>query len=381
VRQMRRGRVLRAETMLDAINRTVTSWFLRNWYAPPPPRLPQPLHFLLHLGATLYTTGLHRHQHQAELRRRRLPAFVISVGNLVIGGTGKTPLTLWLSHHLRTLGRNPAILSRGYKRRDASVAKVPSLGQSHREALRFGDEPALMARRAAPVPVWVGTDRWQSGSLALQTDRVDTLILDDGFQHLRLERNLDLVLIDAHDPFGNGSLLPLGPLREPLAHLSRADAIVLTRAEDPEKTEETRAKIAQWFPKKPVFSCIHRLTGLSIGLEGQHLPLAPFQGREAIAFAGIARPESFFYLLRKAGIIVSRCFAFPDHHPYQATDMAMLIEAMKESKAPFLITTEKDMVRLSPEFQAFALATLVEIDFLLDYQAFSSFLRARLSSR
>ncbi len=359
----------------------IASWLVQKWYAPPASRLPPPLCRLLHLGTKLYAIGLHHHQRQARLRRRRLPAFVISVGNLVVGGAGKTPLTLWLSRHLRTLGWNTAILSRGYKRRDASVSRVPPFGPSLRHVLEFGDEPVFMARKAAPVPVWVGKDRWQSGTLAIETDRADTLILDDGFQHLALHRNLDLVLIDAHNPFGNGSMLPLGPLREPLEHLSRADAVVLTRAEDPEKTKATRAAITMCFPQKPVFSCIHRLTGLRLGLDGQCLPLAALDGRKAVAFAGIARPESFYDSLRKAGIVLSRNFSFPDHHVYRAADMMMLMKAMKESNAAFLVTTEKDMVRLSPEFQTFTLAAAVEVDFLREEEAFCSFLEGKLPSR
>jgi tetraacyldisaccharide 4'-kinase len=366
--------------MKDKINHRISSWFLQNWYVPPSSYLRPPTRPLLYLAAKLYKVGLHHHQHQARARRRMLPAFVISVGNLVVGGAGKTPLALWLSNHLCTIGRHPAILSRGYKRRDASVARVPSSAQSFREMLQFGDEPLLMARKAAPVPVWVGKDRWHSGSLAIQTDGVDTLILDDGFQHLALERNLDLVLIDAHTPFGNGSLLPLGPLREPVAHLGRADAVVLTRAEDPEKTEETRAKISRWFPEKPVFSCVHRLTGFKVGLDGQGIPSAALDGRKAVAFAGIARPESFYALLQRAGILVSRTFTFPDHHQFHAADMAMLIGAMKENNAAYLITTEKDMVRLLPQFQAFILTTVVEIDFLLEHQAFCNFLREKFTS-
>jgi tetraacyldisaccharide 4'-kinase len=372
--------VLRLETMRDRISHRISSWFLQNWYAPPSSYRRLPAQPLLYLAAKLYKVGLRRHQHRAMARRRTLPAFVISVGNLVVGGAGKTPLALWLSNHLCTVGRHPAILSRGYKKRDASVARVPSSAQSFQEMLQFGDEPTLMARKAAPVPVWVGKDRWHSGNLAIQTDGADTLILDDGFQHLALERNLDLVLIDAHNPFGNGSLLPLGPLREPQAHLARADAIVLTRAEDPAKTQATRAKISQWFPEKPVFSCVHRLTGYKVGLDGQHIPPAALDGRKAVAFAGIARPESFYGLLQRAGIVVSRSFAFPDHHQYQTADMAMLVRAMKENRAAFLITTEKDMVRLLPEFQAFILTTVVEIDFLLEHQAFCRFLREKLAS-
>jgi tetraacyldisaccharide 4'-kinase len=290
-------------------------------------------------------------------------------------------MTLWLSRHLQTFGCNPAILSRGYKRRDASTARVPSFDRSLGDVLEFGDEPVFMARAAAPVSVWVGKDRCQSGTLAIQTDRADTLILDDGFQHLALDRDLDLVLIDALNPFGNGSLLPLGPLREPITHLSRADAIVLTRADDPEKAEATRAKISEHFPRKPIFSCTHRLTGLMAGPDSQRLPFAALDGRKAVAFAGIARPDSLYDSLRKAGIMLSRNFDFPDHHIYQSADMMVLMKAMKDSHAEFLITTEKDIVRLSPEFRTFTLAAAMEIDFLGQEEAFRRFLRNKLPSR
>jgi len=336
---------------------------------------------LLSLGAELYAQGLHHHQRHARQRRCGLPAFVISVGNLVVGGTGKTPFTLWLANYSRTLGWNPAILSRGYKRRGTAIARVPSAAESFQEVLQFGDESVLMARKAKPVSVWVGQDRLSAGSQAIETDGADMLILDDGFQHLVLERNLDVVLLDAHNPFGNGSLLPLGPLREPPAHLERADAIVLTRAEDPEKSSGTHSKITGLFPGKPVFSCIHRLTELSMGLNGQRIPIEALRGRKAIAFAGIARPESFIHLLREAGVVVSRSFGFPDHYQYQEADMVMLFNSMKESDTPFIITTEKDMVRLPPEFQAFALAAVLELDFLAEHQAFCDFLHERLPSR
>jgi tetraacyldisaccharide 4'-kinase len=358
----------------------ISSWLRQTWYAAPPVSPPWPLLPMLSLGARLYTKGLNRHQHRARHRQCGLPAFVISVGNLVVGGTGKTPLTVWLSNYLRTLGWNPAILSRGYKRRDSAIARVPFTAESSQEVLQFGDECVLMARKARPVSVWVGQDRLSAGKLAIETVGADMLILDDGFQHLVLERNLDLVLLDALNPFGNGSLLPLGPLREPPAHLERADAIVLTRAEDPQKSSETRFKINSLLPGKPVYSCIHRLTELRTGLDAQRIPLEALRGRNAIAFAGIARPESFTHLLQKAGIVVTRSFDFPDHYQYQEADMAMLINAMKENDTPFIITTEKDMVRLQPEFQAFALAAVLELDFLAEQQTFCDFLQERLPS-
>ena len=356
------------------LSHALSSRLQRIWYASSPLSLPWPWHCLLAFGARLYAKGLHRDQRMATLNRRELPAYVISVGNLVVGGTGKTPLSLGLAKYLQSLGWKPAILSRGYKRKEEGPAKVSLKGESSEAVLEFGDEPVLMACRAKPVPVWVGKDRWAAGKLAIENDDADILILDDGFQHLALERNLDLVLLDALKPLGNGALLPLGPLREPPEHLDRADAIILTRAENSEKTVNTRSRISEWLPEKPVFSCTHRLTGLRVGIDGQRVPLEALRGENVVAFAGIARPEGFFRLLQQAGIVVSRCLAFPDHHPYQASDLLMLRKAMDENDTPFLITTEKDMVRLSPQFQAFTLAAVLELDFGWQYQAFCDFL-------
>lgn len=310
--------------------------------------------------------------------RRELPAYVISVGNLVVGGAGKTPLCLWLARHLISLGWTPAILSRGYQRCRTGTARTPISRESYSAVRAFGDEPVLMAHRAKPVAVWVGKDRWEAGSLAVAKDHADILILDDGFQHLALRRNLDLVLLDARRPVGNGALLPAGPLREPPAHLARADALVLTRADDSKQTALTRAEISRWFPEKPLFCCRHRLAGLRVGLEEQYFPLEALHGLEAVAFAGIARPESFFELLHQAGVTVCRRLAFPDHHPYRQADLLRLLETMKACKTGFLITTEKDMVRLPPEFQAFTLAAALDLDFGSEHQAFCDFLQAGL---
>jgi tetraacyldisaccharide 4'-kinase len=371
----------RMKTTRNRTSHRISSWLRHNWYAEPPASQPWPLPFVLSLGARFYGKGLHYHQSRARRHRCGLPAFVISVGNLVVGGTGKTPFTLWLADHLRTRGWNPAILSRGYKRRDGAIARVPPAVQSFQEVLGFGDESVLMARKAKPVSVWVGKDRLVSGSQAIEADGADLLILDDGFQHLVLERNLDLVLLDAHNPFGNGSLLPLGPLREPVAHLQRADAIVLTRAQDPQKTTTTRSRIKKLFPGKSVFSCVHRLTELNMGFGAHRIPLEALRGKKAIAFAGIARPETFAHLLRMAGIVVAQSIDFPDHYQYREADMVMLLNAMKAHHASFIITTEKDLVRVPPEFQSFVLAAVLELDFLAEHQAFCGYLQERLPPR
>lgn len=365
-------------TLHDRFSRMLSAWLHRTWYGPLPPSGAWLWHHLLAVGAALYARGLQHDQRRAIRRRRELSAYVLSVGNLVVGGTGKTPLCLWLARHLHHLGYRPAILSRGYRRRHDDLARVPSGGESSRAVSAFGDEPVLLARRAKPIPVWVSRDRWQAGTFAVQNDDANLLILDDGFQHLGLKRDLDLVLLDARSPLGNGALLPLGPLREPPGNLARADAIVLTRADDPGRTAKTRAMISRLLPGKPAFACRHRLTGLRVGLTGQLVSLEALRGKKVVAFAGIARPETFFHLLQEAGMVICDGFPFPDHHRYRDRDFLMLRRAMAESETAFLVTTEKDLVRLPQGFQTFTLAALLELDFGSDHGPFCNFLREKL---
>jgi tetraacyldisaccharide 4'-kinase len=360
----------------------MSSWCLRNWYASPsPPPGNSILYSWLSLGAKLYELGLKHDQQRKGLRRHRLPAIVISIGNLVTGGTGKTPLALWVARHLRDRGFHPAILSRGYGRHGKAVAQVPSCGETLSKTLRFGDEPVLMAAKADPVPVWVGRERWTAGQEAIRNSKADILVLDDGFQHLSLERNLDLVLLDAHNPFGNGFLLPLGPLREPVQHLKRADAVILTRAEDDQKVVQTHENIMKLFPQKPVFVCRHRLVGVRHGLNGPLLPLTKLHDRPAVAFAGIARPESFFHTLSEADIPLSACLGFSDHRHYGRADVARLLRSVRESGARLLVTTQKDFVRLPAWIQSITATAEIEITFDARYGHFTEYLDERLRFR
>jgi len=361
------------------LRHTLSSWLIETWYSTSRSTRLGPFRLPLLLGSRFYARGLCRDQRQARLRARRLPAFVVSVGNLVAGGTGKTPFTLWLAEYFRAQGRHPAILSRGYGRRGSEIALVPSKGEASAQVPDFGDEPILMARKAPAIPVWVGRTRWKSGQAAIQYSGADVLILDDGLQHLSLERDLDLVLLDAHNPFGNGALLPLGPLREPVEHLDRAHAILLTRADDPEKVHATLDMLRKRFPGKPLFSCRHRPTGLRIGLSGSRAPLEALRGQSAIAFAGIARPEAFFRSLRaETSIRLDACVAFPDHHSYKAADVARLLRLVRKNGARFLITTEKDIVRLPADIQEAVLSAELELDFGSDLDSLYSFLKQRV---
>lgn len=327
----------------------------------------------------LYAAGLKRSQRRAVLRRRSLPAYVISIGNLSSGGTGKTPLTLWLAERLAGLGLQPAILSRGYGRDGRETVLVPREGEPAPQIPLFGDEPVLMARKVPTVPVWVGPVRWLSGKAAIRSSGARVLLLDDGFQHLSLKRDLDLVLLDAANPFGNGMLHPFGPLREPPEHLGRADAIVLTRADDLSATAATRSQLARMFPQKPLFTCRHRISVFRTGLGGHEAPLALLTPHPAVAFAGIARSHPFFQSLETAGIKLARTLPFSDHHLYTAQDMQMLLESVRETGARFLITTEKDAVRLPSRFASCIVTAVPEVDFGSESEAFSNYISSGLA--
>lgn len=352
----------------------LTPRFLRLWYNSSTAFHQRRFFRALSFSSRLYGHVQERNSRRARLHRNRLPAYVISIGNLVAGGTGKTPFTIWLAEYLQSLGLRVAILSRGYGGENRAASRVPHRGDIFSQVIRFGDEPVLMARRLNRTPVWIGRKRWLSGLKAVQSDAAEFLILDDGFQHLSLHRDLDLVLLDSQSPFGNGSLLPLGPLREPIDHLERADALILTRADDDEKASETRLAIHRLFPDKPLFRCRHLLSGFRFGLSGANVPLEFLQNLRAVVFTGIARPDSFFASIAASGIRVAEQFAFPDHYFYAPEDLLHLLQSLKRNNADLLITTEKDVVRLPAEFHSTVLTAQLELDFGSDQQKLCDFL-------
>jgi len=355
---------------------TLGAWISRRWYEEASSSF-LPTEWVLWAAAGAYRAGLHLHQGILRRGARALPVPVVSVGNLVAGGTGKTPFTLWLALFLKDLGWSPAILSRGYGRSGGDTCRVMLDGKPDLWTGQYGDEPVLLARRAPEIPVWVGGDRRQSGKAAVDRG-ADVLILDDGFQHLALQRYLDIVLMDAERPWGNGRLLPRGPLREPIEHLERADALVLTRAQKASGPGGPGPPPGFPLPSRPVFSCRYRLAGFGTGSSGGMIPPESLRGERVIAFAGIARPDSFFDSLRAAGIHPLQCLPYADHHPYGEADTRAILEPARKLRASFLLTTEKDWVRLPGELRQVALAAVLEMDFGSDLPRIRAFLRDRL---
>jgi tetraacyldisaccharide 4'-kinase len=258
---------------------------------------------------------------------------VISIGNLTLGGTGKTPLVAWAAALLARLDRRPAIVSRGYGARPGETS----------------DEAAELAILLPGVPHLAGSDRRQGAARAVAAG-ADAVVLDDGFQHRRLARDLDVVAVDATDPFGCDRLFPRGLLREPLAGLARADAVVLTRAAtvDPRRRAEIRATLAAACRGRlpSVWAeADHRPVGLRAASGGTR-PLADLRGRRVFAFAGIGNPAAFRAALTGLGADVVGFRPLPDHHAYAAADLDALAAAAAAVAADFAVTTLKDLVKV-----------------------------------
>ena len=273
---------------------------------------------------------------------------VISIGNLTTGGTGKTPLVEWIASELAQTGRRVCVLTRGYGRRSAGTRVIVSDGNEViSDAARAGDEALLLAERLkGQAAVISDADRVSAARWAVENLQSDVFVLDDGFQHLRIARNLNILTIDATNPWGNGKLLPAGILRESPAELARADCIVITRADDPAQTEKLRREIAAQRKDCPVFCSQMRLSGLR-PQPGQPLIAAEeIRASRIAAFCGLGNPESFFALLRSSGYQLAHTQSFRDHHWYTQTDIDRLVRESVSRGARILLTTAKDEVKL-----------------------------------
>jgi tetraacyldisaccharide 4'-kinase len=281
-----------------------------------------------------------------RLASHALPRPSISVGNLTFGGTGKTPFTEFLARRFRFEGRRPAILSRGYGRRSRGVVVVSTGEGPLVGADEGGDEPVAMARAAGPgVVVVVGERRVEAARRAAELG-ADLFLLDDAFQHLAVRRDANLLLLDARDPFGGGRLPPEGRLREPVAALARADAIVLTRVQRGGPPPEAAAEIARWNPRAPVFRAAIRAEGLR-DESGAPVAADVVETRRSISVCGIANPAEFGATLRDLGLSPEERIELPDHERYGERRLRRIRLAAERTGATFVLTTEKDSVKLA----------------------------------
>jgi len=274
------------------------------------------------------------------LPRESLPVPVISVGNLAVGGTGKTPAVIALARALAGPGRRVGVLARGYKGTVREGALLVSDGSRLlADPATAGDEPVLIARTLPGVPVAVGPRRAQAGRLLLERAGADLLLLDDGFQHRRLVRDADVVLVDGNAPFGNGHLLPRGPLRESPCALARADAVLVRAA----GAEPPPLEAVHCYTSAHVGAAHTRVTGI---LDADFRAAAPLAGVPVLAAAGIARPERFRATLGETGARVVDFVAYPDHMAYTAADANALGERARSAGAEAVAVTAKDAVKL-----------------------------------
>ncbi len=341
---------------------------------------------LLRLGSWLYRllATIHANSYAwGFARRRRLSCRVVSIGNVTVGGTGKTPMTIWLARWLSEQGWRVAVLSRGYGGLTTDKPQVVSTGDGPLQSwTEVGDEPYLMAQELRGVPILVGKDRYLSGEHARKHFGSQILVLDDGFQHHRLARDLDIVLVDATNPFGHGTLLPRGILREPLRALKRADAVILTRTElAPEALGGVTQTLRRWLHDQPIYQVTTQVSAL--GSEERLVGNNPIclRERRVVAFAGIGNPESFAATLTDLGCEIAALIVFPDHHPYTEHDWRVIIDVMDRYKAEGLVTTTKDRVRLARSWQTeVSLYTLgVEVAFSADAAPFQQQLQTLLT--
>jgi tetraacyldisaccharide 4'-kinase len=303
---------------------------------------------------------------QGTLRSKKLSCPVISIGNLTVGGTGKTPLAILLGGMLKENGFRPAVLSRGYGRRGGNSIGVVSDGgrvlMDHREA---GDEPFLMSLLLPQVPVIVGANRLLTGKTAIEKLGADILILDDGFQNRGLYRDIDIVLLESSRPLGNGHLLPGGSLREHPRGLRRADIIVMTGSG--REVDASMPDCLQPLLKNvtPFFSSRHKALAI-IDANRDARPLAFLQGKRIYAFSGIGKPHSFRRTIEDLGADLLGFEAFPDHHYYVASELDGITAHAKLLQADIILTTEKDGARLIdfPEFLAIIFVLRIEMAFI-----------------
>ncbi len=337
---------------------------------------------IIRLRETLYKKGL--------LQSKRLPCPVISIGNITVGGSGKTPMAIYVAELIKHLGYGVVIISRGYKGQAEKVGGVVCDGRKICMGPdTAGDEPFMVAQRLKTVPVIVGKDRFKAGILAIREFKPNVLLLDDAFQHLKLHRDLDLVLLDSKKPLGNTYLFPRGTLRETASALSRGDAMILTRSDM--GTPPSLNQIKKHFPKKPIFHSFHTpyvykiVTGNSAQSQDR-LTISSkyvfdvFKNKRGFAFSGIASNDDFRRTIESFQCKLEKFSGFPDHHPYSDRELDEIVKSAMDVSAEFIFTTEKDYVRIAHKIKwPMDLVIIgIEISFGENDIAFKSFIKRRL---
>ncbi len=305
------------------------------------------------------------------IRNHALGCLVVSIGNLSCGGTGKTPVTEVFARSLNSHGRKVAILSRGYRSRKRPLRwRIASLLRARRitpppkivsdggmvlmDSRYAGDEPFMLASNLPGVAVLVDKDRVKAGKYAVEHFGSDVIILDDGFQYLMLKPHINIVLIDSTDPFGNGHTLPRGILREPIKNIRRADYILLTKSDGGHRLNHLKNFLRRHTRRAEIIECCHRPRALvrMFGETAEKLPLEKLRGAKVAAISAIARPESFENFLCSLGAVIVCRSRFADHHRYTPEEIDAFAAEAAAAGADFIVTTEKDAVRMPASVSA-----------------------------
>jgi tetraacyldisaccharide 4'-kinase len=291
--------------------------------------------------ARIWRRAGERRRRRLAARRKRLNTPVVSVGNVTMGGTGKTPLVMWLAERLD----RPAILSRGYGRQSHHKYLILEPGAAISPRMT-GDEPQLFLR-AGTAAVGIGPDRAEAGARLEAQYSPNVFLLDDGFQHARLHRDCDIVSVDALNPFGGSEIFPAGRLREPLDALARADALVLTRTEAARNLPAIECEIRRHNASAPIF---HARTAV-VGWVDAALRIPAEPARPAGGFCGLGNPQSFWSTLESLGIQLLEAFEFADHHVYRPAEIKRIREQLRNAGGVSVLTTEKDYLNLSDDWE------------------------------
>jgi tetraacyldisaccharide 4'-kinase len=300
-----------------------------------------PFEILYHLGYSLKKKYALRNQ-------KRLPYKVVSIGNITLGGTGKTPVTIALSEALKKKGLQPSILTRGYKGKAEGPCFVSKGEGTLLDEYQAGDEAILMAEKLQGIPIVKGKKRYEAGMFAIENLGSELVfILDDGFQHWALFRDIDILLIDGSNPFGNRRLFPLGPLREPLAAMGRADILVITKSDRSQTVlrDSLVKEIREYNSNAPIFFAEHRPSAFAT-VTGDVFPPTEIEHRKVLGFCGIGSPGSFKRTLLSLHAELKGLLTFRDHHRYSLADLQMIVNNAEKTEAEWIVTTEKDIMRL-----------------------------------
>lgn len=292
----------------------------------------------LTVRGALYEAGL--------LRTGRLPVPVVSIGNLTLGGSGKTPMVELAVRTLVALGAAPAVVSRGYRRDTRGVQVVADRDGVKLGPRAAGDEPFMLAERLHRIPVVVGENRYDAARVAIEQLQASVIVLDDGFQNRTLDKDLEVLVVNGRAPWGNGRLFPRGTLREPVAAARRAHLVVVTNPSGVADVEPVVDAIRRARGSAPVLTASYHVVDVRRFDDPRPFPTSALAGRRLLAFAGLGSPRGFAETLAAAGVETADLVPFADHHWYQAADLEDLADRARAAGAEGLITTEKDAVRL-----------------------------------